>query len=160
MSVWTVLLNLMDGEGHTSNTTLYFPDTLTLDQIIVGAAAYATLIEDISEAVVISASATATLFSGTGIALAASDVEEKARFVWQVAATTKRVIQSIPAFIKSKILPNSNRVDLSDPDVDAWYDAMVTGVTVGADTFVPKDSEGRDIVGVSAAKQAYTRSRQ
>lgn len=159
MAVARVTINLVDGEGHSSEVTIYLPDTLALDKLAIAAAAYGDLIEDISEAVVISASAAFTLFSGSGTPLAASDVEEKARFVWGVANTTKKVLQSIPAFIKAKILPNSNQVDLADADVDAFYDAMVTGLTVGADTFVPKDSEGRDINGLRAAKQAYTRSR-
>jgi len=160
MAVWQLYFTLSDGEGHSSTTSINLPDTITdFADLVVAAGGYGTLLEDISDAVLIAVNVSRILLAGTGVADAASDVEEKARFIWQATGTTKRVIQSIPAFIKAKIMPNTNRVDLTDTDVDAWYDAMVTGLTIGADTFVPKDTEGRDIIGLKAATQAYTRSR-
>lgn len=159
MAIQTLNLTVADGENHTSLVSINYDGDITVANMTLIAALAITALEGVIEGSVVKASISRVLLSAVSTAAAASDVEIKARFIWDVASTVKSVVMSIPTFLRSKILPNSDRVDLTDADVLTFIDAIVDGVTIATVDYPAMDTEQRDILAVKSAVEAYSRKR-
>ncbi|HEX2898414.1 MAG TPA: hypothetical protein VHS96_01725, partial [Bacteroidia bacterium] len=99
-------------------------------------------------------------FAGWGpVATLASDVQERAEFVFQTAnGFLKRL--NLPTIDESIFVPNSSVVDTSDPDVAAFVTAMEDGITVNATLIQPVDLRGEDITTLVSATENWGKARR
>lgn len=159
--VLSVNVTIADGENHTSLVGFNFEDGLTFAQLDGIAPILAGVVQDLIEGSVRKVSVSRVLWESDAIVAAAqSEVEMLGRFIWNVSNTSKNILNNIPTFPKTKILPNSDQVDRTDADVAAYIDMMELGVDVAATLYQPTDSEGRDINALAVATEAYAKKRK
>lgn len=95
------------------------------------------------------------------VALLVSDVQEKGEFVFRtVNGFLKRL--NLPTFDEQFFVPNSNLIDLADPLVAAFTDAMVDGVdltALGGTTVDPVDTRNEDLVALTRATENWGKRR-
>lgn len=159
--MWSVSFGVHDGEGHKSLVEYNFPDSVTVAQLDSWIAIFQPLLQALlqGDAREVRYSRTAAVFTA-GTADPGSDVEIKAKFIWQPLNTIKKWIQSIPTFDRGKIVQNSDTVDFSDPDISAFVTAITDGIDIGGAVIVrPTDSEERLIDGVITGKEDYGKKR-
>jgi len=158
--MWNVTFTVADGEGHTGQVTVYLDGAVTITNVDAWADLAAVALSGMIEGSVVAITVSRLLGVLTNVAAPESDIELKGRFVFAALGTTKRLVQSIPTFLRSKLLPNTDQIDLTDPDVDTWVDLMVDGITVNATLIAPVDSEVRLLSAPTSAKEAYSRKRR
>ena len=159
---WTI----QDAKGAKSITQVNFPQDNTdgahLDVLIDFAQTTAALIDDIIRGRIVSAGiGIAVDLSGVGLkasALASSDVEEGARFIWSTVDNTDPKFR-LPTFDEDMLASGSRDVDLADPAVDAFVDRIIAGRTVGLTNVSPSDDHGSDITALSTARESFQTTR-
>lgn len=87
-----------------------------------------------------------------------SDVEEGARFSFVTDAGSSTNIR-IPTFDEAKLVSGTAQVDTTDTDVQAFVDLMIDGHTYLLENIQPTDERGEDIVALTAAREAFQKSR-
>lgn len=93
-----------------------------------------------------------------GDAVATSDVEEGARFVYGAGIYNTAV--RIPTFNEAQIVPNTRVVDETAPTVSAFVNAMQTGIVTTGGTVQFTDYRGEDIDKLNSAIESFQRSRR
>jgi NADPH-dependent ferric siderophore reductase len=119
-----VTIGIRDSEGKISNMVLHAADGVDLAADSTAASAIATLVAALTEGVVASVSLNYQVDSETAVPAGNIDNEIKAAFGFLTTDnTTARV--SIPAFDRTKLVPNTDQVDREDSDVAAFVAAML-----------------------------------
>lgn len=159
--VWSVNVTVADGENHTSLVKYNFQDGLTIAQLDGIAPILAGIVQDTINGAVRKVSVSRTVWESDAVTPdGQSEVEMLGRFIWNVSNTSKNLLNNLPTFPKTKILPNSDEIDRTDADVAAYIDMMELGVDVGGTLYQPQDTEGRDINAVLTATEAYAKKRK
>lgn len=158
MAIQSITLVVRDGEGSHSDVTLNFDGTITVSNMTTIALAAAGALEDIIDGAVVKAVLNRVIYVASIIAPdPTSDVEIKAKFIWDVVGTIKNTITTIPTFLRAKLTPGTRKVNLADADVATWVAFMTDGVAILGE---PHDTEDRDVVAVLSAEEDYGRKRR
>jgi len=153
----SAIFTILDGKGARSTVEVNIDtDILTEAQAFI--TAYAPLLDALIlgriERVGICASA--TLPGGlSAVAVEGSDVEEGARFMYNSVGGYKTSVR-LPTFDESKIIPGTQRVDLTDVDVIAFNSAMISPLA----TFSAVDYRGADIISLRSAVDSFQKTRR
>lgn len=159
--VWSVNLTVADGENHTSVVKYNFQDGLTLAQLDAIAPVLAGIVQDTINGAVRKVTVHRTVWESDAITPdGQSEVEMLGRFIWNVSNTSKNLMNNLPTFPKTKILPNSDQIDRTDADVDAYITAMEDGFDVSGTLYQPQDTEGRDVNAILTSTEAYAKKRK
>lgn len=158
-----IVITVEDAKKQKSNTTIWIPSGTTYDDAMEFAAALAQLWANMSDGQVVKVGVTFAV-DVSGLASntmgANADVEEGARFVWDVDGGYK-ASNRIATFLESKLIAGTNRVDLTDPDVAQWVGYMESGFTATSTNVVnPCDYRSDDIEDLASALESFTRSRK
>lgn len=153
---------VQDGKGQKSTTRIPFDDaTDLLENATAVATAFAGVINPLLNGGLASAGVTAEIDLSAGwgpTALLVSDVQEKAEFAWRtVGGFIKRM--NLPTFIEDFFNVGASTVDLSDPDVVAFVNAMEDGLTVGGTLYQPTDDREEDLVSLEYATENWGKRR-
>lgn len=172
MAIYKLSITIVDAKGKPSRTTLYNPDTnsigtpIDIVALINAGVAMTEIIAKLAKGGVSGASLCVDLGSQIGSAQfvpdADSDVEEGALFNFRTLSnffTRSR----IPTFDEAKLVPGTDDVDLTDPDVAAYTSAMLTGVSVNDSEGNPitvnfSDSRGDDVNVMESAYESFQSS--
>ena len=146
---WRIDISVRDGENKVSTMTAYHNALLHADAR-TAASQLAGFVSVLTEGVVSKVELTEVVDTSAAAAPSGSDVEIKALFTFD-NDDTKAAQMSIPAFMRSYMLPNSDRVNVANPDV-----ADFTGHILGSG-FV--DSRNVALVGLRSAVEQFTRRR-
>lgn len=156
--MWALNLSIFDGEKDSSIVTLNFDGTITVANMTTIALAAAGAVEDLIDGAVVKAIISQVVYQASSIAPdPLSDVEIKAKFIFDVANTVKNTIVSIPTFLRSKLIPGTHQVDTTDTDVATFLAFMEDGVALLGS---PRDTENRDVTGLISAEEDYGRKRK
>jgi len=158
----TVRFDLVDDKDKTSFTKIRVPVTFSLAQYAEFGTAAAQLIANISICKITGGSLTFAIdLSGLGlrtVASIASDIAEKAAFIFGTAVTGFAAKLRLPTFNENLVPPGSDAIDLVDADVAAFVAAMEDGIVVTGDTIQPTDDRVNDITGVTQAREVKRRT--
>lgn len=147
-----ISLTCTDSEGHASVMTIYSPAALTA--IVPILTPFKAIVEALTDASVTKIEVTRQDPEPvTTIPAGNVDNEIKAQFGFLTEDSTVALI-SVPAFDRSKLIPNSNIVDVTDAAVAAFTAAMTTG------NLDVVDSRGSDLKTLKSAFEAYGRRRR
>lgn len=146
---WQIVVSVEDGEGKTGTLTAYHNSAVYADAYSA-AQNIGDLVSQMITGVVRRVTLTETVFNSADVPAADSDVEIKAAFTFN-NADGKAYQASVPTFNRAKMLPNSDRVDITDLDVAAF----ITALTGAAYT----DSRAIDLVSLRSALEQFTRRR-
>lgn len=85
--------------------------------------------------------------SGLNVTAAIADLRDKARFAFSAsgAAGIFPKLMTLPTYNEDYTLPGTKELDITDPDVDAFVDLMVSGIAVVSGTIQPVDSREYDL---------------
>lgn len=120
----SVTIGIRDSEGKISNMVLHRNDAALFTDDQDDANDIAALIAALTDGVVASVSLSYEVASSSTVPAGNVDNEIKAAFGFLTdAGTTSRV--SIPAFDRTKLVPNTDQVDRDDVDVAAFVTAML-----------------------------------
>lgn len=92
-------------------------------------------------------------FSSTNIL---ADLRDKARFAFRASGAAGDFVKrlTIPTYDEDFTLPGDDKpIDVDDPVIDAFIDAMISGVAVTAGTIQPIDSREYDIWALDYARE-------
>jgi hypothetical protein len=151
-------IGLIDDEGKPSSTGCWLPDATTLAAAQTFAAAFAQLIDNMTEGKLTGINMIYHVALPGGLKanpIANSDVEQGAIFVYADAQNFKTSLR-VAAVSKAKIVANSDAVDLADADVIALNLAMTAGIA-GTQ---PSTNRGDDLTALLSAKESYKRQRR
>lgn len=147
-----------DAKGKRSRVTINLPNATTLAQ----AEGFVTATVELLDAIIYGKIESAgvqfdvTTWSGVPklIANSLADVEDVATMIFNAGANgiwrAARQLR-IPTYNETFTQSGSSLLDLTDPDVDAFVDMMVTGVDVAAVMIQPTDYRAEDIHSLDAA---------
>ena len=151
-----------DAKGAKSTTIIYIPDATTLTDAQEFAAAMGQALADIMTGGVVAIGicydvSVASLTSNT--IEVNSDVEEGARFGWEVAGGFN-ASNRLATFAQSKLIAGSKEVDLTDADVIVFVDYMIDGFTpISTLDVLPIDYRNADIIALTTSLENFTKSR-
>lgn len=159
----TVRFDFLDDKGKTSFSKVRVPNGFSLAQYGEFGTAFGQLLANVSNCKVTGSSLTFAIdLSGLGlrtVASVASDVAEKAIFLWNTAVTGLKAKLRIPTFDELLIPPGSDAVDLVQADVAAFKAAMENGIVVPvAVTVQPTDGRTNDITALTEAREVKRRT--
>lgn len=129
INIFVVTISVVDEKNKTSRYKLYFPAvTYTIDEVIEAAQKFVTLTVAIITGKVKKASACVGIaLTGATLDSTNADVQEKGQFVFDTSIGTQtRVL--LPTISESFVQVNSDLLDLTDADVQAFRDALLNGV--------------------------------
>lgn len=159
---WENSYTLEDEEGKKSVVSLHLPGG-TLQADAVGFAEdMAELIDNLTGAKITRIALCLIVDLPVGLkasALAESEVEIGARFGFADANAFRTSVR-IPSFLLAKLVAGSNAVDQTDADVIAFVNAMEDGLTPIATLVEPSTNRGDDIVDLTTAIEAFTKTRR
>jgi hypothetical protein len=158
---FSVLYSVTDAKGEVATTEVNVPSTLTLANLTGFANDMAQLIDDMITGAISRIGLVVSIALPAGIKVAplgGADVEEGAKFQFRTAGGFYTGLR-IPTFDEALINPNSRAVDVDDPLVLAFLNAMRTGITVGGGPIQPTDKREDDIVSLKFAKEQFLSSR-
>lgn len=151
MPAFYIIYTVKDAKGKTATTEVKIPTTFNIANIIEFAGALAIIINALIKGQIVAISIVATInmsgLSGLRTSpLADSDVEEKASFGFQTDAGFDTGLM-LPTFNESYFITGSRDVDLTDPDVIDFTEAMLLGISTspGAIVVTPSDAHGDDL---------------
>lgn len=157
-----VSFTVEDGKGAKSTTIIHIPSATALVDAQEFAVAVAQMLADLMGGGLVSVGVCYDIdisgLTDNGIAQN-SDVEDGARFGWNVAGGFK-ASNRLGTFLETLYLPGTKQVDLTDPDVIAFVDVMVDGfVPISTLTVLPMDYRDADIEALDTALENFTKSR-
>lgn len=145
-----------DGSDKQSRLPIPFPSTITMTDAQELVTALVTILDPLLNGGIKGAGVSFELSVGSGlptITNALADLRDKARFsfIASGAAGVFPKILRLPTYDESYTLPGTKELDLTDPDVDAFVDAIVGGIAVTSGTIQPVDSRDYAITGLNYA---------
>lgn len=152
-----ISITLRDSEGSESVMTFY--SNADLDDgagggILNEIANVKGVIAGVSDATIAKVEVTEQdTAPATGVPAGNVDNEIQAKFAFYTEDATVSTV-SVPAFKRSLLEPNTNRVDTDQAAVQAFIDMMTTG------DVAPRDTRGADLVSLKSALEHYSRRRQ
>lgn len=163
MGLVGISYTIADEKGVSSTTFLSLPDTFSLANTLEFAQDMALLIDAIVNGKIthIGACYQVTLPGGLkAAAVANSDVEEGARFSFATSGGHFTRMR-LPTFKETLLSPASKDVNLTDADVAAFVNAMISGIAepAPAQTLIPCDSRAEDITAISTARELFVKDR-
>lgn len=159
---WELSLTLEDEEGKKSVVSMHLPGGTLQADAEAFASAISLLIDVITGAKItrIALALIVTLPGGLkSDALAESEVEIGARFGF-IDAQAFRTSLRVPSFLQALLVTGSNSVDVEDSDVAAFVSAMTEGLTPISTLVQPSTNRSDDIVSMSTAIEAFTKTRR
>lgn len=151
MPAFYIIYTVKDAKGKTATTEIKVPTTFNMANIVQFAGALALLINALIKGQIVAISIVATVNMSGLVGLrtapeADSDVEEKASFGFQTDAGFDTGLM-LPTFNEAYFISGSRDVDLTDPDVIDFTEAMLLGISTspGPVTVTPSDAHGDDI---------------
>ena len=145
-----ITVSVRDSENKLSSMTFYAPDGVDRTADLATASGLVTAINGLTDGVVASHEVAYEVDGSTSIPAGGVDNEIKAVFGFLNAdGTISRI--SIPAFDRTKLLPGSSDVDLTDAEVVAFVDAIEGNMT---------DYRDAELETLVYAKEAYGRRQQ
>lgn len=145
----SITLNFIDQKGKTSSTEMHIPTGFSFAQMVEFAQAAAQLYADLSIGQITSVSLNVplSLVGATikAVAAAASDINQKAQFVWNTAVTGFRKLFRLPAFKETLIVAGSDQVNIVNADVASFISGFEDGYAVTGGTVEPCDGRLNDI---------------
>ena len=167
MAIGTATFSIRDGKGKTGSTQMYldFPDIISEEREspFEFCSDMALLIDALIGGAIVNISFTGNVPLPVGLKSTPdvnSDTEERGVFKWECGQPEFTVLQAIPTFLESLVIPGTNRVDLEDSDVNAFVDMMTNPIDLPADWLVqPVDNRGTDITRLAGAYERFRRSR-
>lgn len=160
MAIWRASLTIRDEQGKTRVSSLHLNNDASESEaeIVQFMQAYAALVDTLITGAIVDINLTQVVPLPGGIkttALASSDVEEGALFVW-LTTEGLPVQQRIPTFAEDFILPGTDQVDRADPDVSDFVQITVAPIELPEEWSVfPSDSRGVGLQDVSSAKESF-----
>lgn len=157
--------SIADAKGDTSEVEIPFPDSTDVVDLLAQVGPIAQLLNAIVTGGLVRASVTVDLdlsatgpagFGGWGpVASLASDVQEKAEFVFRtVLGNIKRI--NLPTIDEDIIAINSREVDMADAGVQAFITMMEDGIG----DVEPSDQRGEDLFTLVAATENWGKRRR
>ena len=162
-----VSLNILfeDAKGAKSITTFNLPDGLTnlsyseMGVILVDAVKQ-LVTGKITGAQICFGIDLSSIAGITDAPASTSDVEEGARFIWNVAGGFT-ASNRIPTFDEALIVPNSRFVDLLDNDIITFIGAVTGNLTTTDDgPQAVVDYRDADILNLDSGRESFQRSRR
>lgn len=165
MPTISLIFSVKDAKGAVSTTELDLPTSITLANATIFAQQLALLIDPIISGAItrIGIAVSVALPGGlTASPASGSDVEEGAIFQF-ITANNFRKSMRIPTFLESHILAGTQNVDLADTDVDAFVDAVTSGILLtgagGTGTPTPVDKRAEDLTALDFAHESFQSTR-
>lgn len=146
-----LFVNFVDESGDTATRSFYLDAGTSLADAALVVPALVNLIAPMILGGITGAGFTVSVdidALGVGLAQAASDIEEVARFAYR---TVNNFVwrKTIPTLDESKVLAGSDNIDVTDADVLAFNTAMTDGIDVsgagGSGTIQFVDSRAEDL---------------
>jgi hypothetical protein len=157
--MWDLTFTFRDDENHTSQFTLHFPDSVTVANFGGVALSFLTVLGPLTDAAFVKATISKVVAVGSSAAETGADIEIGAKFLFAVTGLVKRVAMTIPAFVRSKLIPTTSKVDMTDTDVVDFVEAIEDGMT-STTLFEPSNDVGDDISAVVVAEETYGKKRK
>lgn len=156
---WTINFTFRDDENNSSVVSINFADSIVTANLASAASAFLVVLGPLTDAAFVKATVSRVLLTGSAAPVSGSDIEIGARFIWAQVGTAKRTLQKIPAFVRSKLIPTTKNVDLTDADVAAFVTAMEDGLTA-VSLFEPTNDDGdASIDAIVTAQETYEKAR-
>lgn len=162
-----IFATIVDGKNQESTVTVPMPVGLAVTNWVPAVQAVVTNLDKLTSGKIVRCGITFAVDT-TGwlldaVAEVTSDVQEKARFVFDVVGGFVKSI-SIPAIDDSEIIvAGSDEVDLTDTNVLAFVNGMTAGYDLtgvgGTGTAAPVDSRGADITALRDARESWGKTR-
>lgn len=145
-----------EGSSDLGRVEIPFPSDISIASALELANAFADLMAPLTYGGIVKAGVSYELDLGIGAhspTNALADLRDKARFAFRAvgAAGNFAKLMTLPTYDESYTVPGTKSLDLTDPDVDAFVDAMVNGVAVTAGTIQPVDSREYPITALEYA---------
>jgi|SRR6056297_85149 len=158
-----VYITLQDSTGRRSTVTVSTQSSNGVGEFRGLARALASTVDNLTDCVIVDFGARLsfdpTLFTGLKAAALESDVENKGFFGFESAAGFASSV-TIPGFRADKIDDDTNLIDTSDADVDAFVTAMTSSFVDNTLNIVPTNSRDEALTQLTAAYQQLRRSRK
>lgn len=148
-------ISLRDYKGDQTTIPVFFPATFTQANIQAWLTSAAPFIDEVTGAVLQSASITLPLTLPGGLtaeAVANDDLQEGANFSFNTVNRYNHLMR-LPA-IKPAYTAGVS-VDITDPDIIAFVGTITVGIDDGGTQVIPSDAAGGDITGLSSAKKTF-----
>lgn len=172
--MWLVEFSIVDAKTDKSVVTFHLPVSVIVDALPVDITydmveEWSATMKDLINPLVIGGGLVRRIvreLADTPVSVnASSDVQEMARFVWNVASSVgAKVTKSLglPTFDESKFVAGTTQVDTTDADVAAFLTAVQSGIEVATLTpdLAPVDYRGEDITTLVAATEAWGKARK
>lgn len=144
------------GSDKQSRLPITFPSNISMTDAQELVTALLPILDPLLNGGIKGAGVSFELSVGAGTHLvtnALADLRDKARFVFEAtgAAGVFPKVLRLPTYDEAYTLLGSKELDLTDPDVDAFVDAMITGITVTSGLKQPVDSRDYDITALRVA---------
>lgn len=154
-----ITVTVTDAEGRSATTKVRVPTGYSLAQ-------YTEFAQGLGNAIGATCSGQITHIGAafgldlTGLSLKvvaaiASDVYQKAQFIFNSAVNGFRKLFRLPALNESKVASASSSLNLADPDVAAVVSAFEDGVLTTEGTMPILDARGNDLTGLSKATEKF-----
>lgn len=155
-----IIFTFRDRKGKTATTEVKIPTGLDLQNMIEFAQDLASLIDPITNGVIIGVSIGISVDTSslalTSAAGSTADVEEKGSFQFATALPSYTTV-NIPCISDTDVVDFSDEIDTSDTDIAAFITAMVSGITTttGSVLVAPTDSREEDVTALVYARERF-----
>lgn len=158
-----VVYTVMDDTNKKSTFRIPFPVTTDLGVLQEFAWSTAELIDPLIRGQIVDIGISASVeFASADVKSApinGADVEEGAYFGFASEAGFATGF-TVPTFDEAFIVSQSDNVDTTDSDVNAFVQRILQGQTVLLTNVSPSDSRGSDIVGLNVARESFRSTRR
>lgn len=161
----SIIVSVVDGKNESSTIEFHIPSTTTLANIIAFGKAIAVLVDPLIGGQITRIGACLNVPLPAGLKATPqtlSDVEEGAMFNWRTVGGFPTKFR-LPTFLEANIIAGTREVDLTDADVLALFNGMITGVDVtgqgGTGSVAPTDGRDDDILSLTSALELFQASR-
>lgn len=162
----TVNYQITDASGDTAPAKIKVPNGFSIAQYVEFGVAMAQIIANIVEGRISYASinfrlslATATIKANP---LTGSDIKNKALLMFDTATSGFYGKVQLPAYNDANNIVGSDGINLADPQVDAFVDAMVSGIDVSGseDIIAPTNGRGMDITATRFGAEQFRKNKK
>jgi len=153
----SIVVTIEDGKGVKSDMLINIPTSTTVANATAFIGDLLPAIDALISGRIVRAGLCYAIALPGGLdpsANALSDVEEGAKFSFVSTAPFKTSFR-IPTFNETLILSGTKQVDVTDTDVDALVDLIVTG----DGTVAPVDGRDADITALNYAREMFVKDR-
>lgn len=159
MAAVAINFTFKDAKGKSRITKVHVPTGFSIAQYTQFANSLAQVIANMSEGAITEISIGVPLdisaASIKGVALGIADVAKKAFFGALSSVSGLFAKYIIPTYDESHSVPNSDDIDVSDPDVAAYIAFIESGGTYSGIPVHAEDKYGNDIDEVNIAREQF-----